>query len=334
MALPSSVGQVERCGSSESPGSASCSRSPSLSIRRSAVTPKGYIQSHGTRPDARDIQNEDSNMLLEETWAVCFETDCITSGIDSRHRNPDLRSVPSVQFFKNSVLTHHGHPSTRSLGAKVDWGAEDNRQAYYRRFKALPGKETLPLLNSILRILVDDRMLYTESATGKQVLEDLPSEWVKHDHAMMSAILTAQRASKQGQRASRQRAFRQGASRQRVSKQKQNLKAIPKKPGVPSISFRIELSEMNLLCYSPLHHWSPREVSRKLSGAPASSCRWCWVEIFEPPVSRSPFPLVLVVSCVSEDQYRFRTAARELFGSASHSALSVSLSEPRNFRCK
>ncbi|KAJ3771584.1 hypothetical protein FB446DRAFT_704552 [Lentinula raphanica] len=176
MALPSPVGRVERCGSSESPGSASCSRSPSLSIRRSAVTPKGYIQSHGTRPDARDIQNEDKNTLLEETWAVCFETDCITSGIDSRHRNPDLRSVPSVQFFKNSVLTHHGHPSTRSLGAKVDWGTEDNRQAYYRRFKALPGKETLPLLNSILRILVDDHMLYTESATGKQVLKDLPSD--------------------------------------------------------------------------------------------------------------------------------------------------------------
>ncbi|KAJ3963495.1 hypothetical protein EV361DRAFT_967658 [Lentinula raphanica] len=246
MALPSSVGRVKRCGSSESPDSASCSRSPShriflmtadiateaslnncpVSIRRSAVTPKGYIQSHGTRPDARDIQNEDKNTLLEETWAVCFGTDCITSDIDSRHRNPDLRSVPSVQFFKNSVLTHHGHPSTRSLGAKVDWGTEDNRQAYYRRFKALPGKETLPLLNSIFKILVDDRMLYTESATGKQVLEDLPSEWVKHDHAMMSAILTAQRASKQ-------RFSKQRVSKQRVSKQKQK-KAIPKKPGVVS----------------------------------------------------------------------------------------------------
>ncbi|KAJ3831431.1 hypothetical protein F5878DRAFT_647635 [Lentinula raphanica] len=160
-----------------------------VSLLRTGVvlSPKGYIEYRGSYPGSKDIL-EESTRLVEETWAACFEKDCVTTGINSKHRNPDQRSVPSVQFFKNKLDSRIGYPTTRDLGAKVDWGTEENRQAYFRRFKAIPETQTLPLLNAIFKILVDDRMLYTESATGKQVLEDLPPEWLKHDRAMKSAI--------------------------------------------------------------------------------------------------------------------------------------------------
>ncbi|KAJ3827419.1 hypothetical protein EV361DRAFT_889699 [Lentinula raphanica] len=198
-ALPS---PIQRRGFSGSSGSASSSRSPSpdittdsslnncpVSLLRTGVvlSPKGYIEYRGSYPGSKDIL-EESTRLVEETWAACFEKDCVTTGINSKHRNPDQRSVPSVQFFKNKLDSRIGYPTTRDLGAKVDWGTEENRQAYFRRFKAIPETQTLPLLNAIFKILVDDRMLYTESATGKQVLEDLPPEWLKHDRAMKSAI--------------------------------------------------------------------------------------------------------------------------------------------------
>ncbi|KAJ3719363.1 hypothetical protein C8R42DRAFT_777392 [Lentinula raphanica] len=198
-ALPS---PIQRRGFSGSSGSASSSRSPSpdittdsslnncpVSLLRTGVvsSPKGYIEYRGSYPGSKDIL-EESTRLVEETWAACFEKDCVTTGINSKHRNPDQRSVPSVQFFKNKLDSRIGYPTTRDLGAKVDWGTEENRQAYFRRFKAIPETQTLPLLNAIFKILVDDRMLYTESATGKQVLEDLPPEWLKHDCAMKSAI--------------------------------------------------------------------------------------------------------------------------------------------------
>ncbi|KAJ3760850.1 hypothetical protein EV360DRAFT_68353 [Lentinula raphanica] len=189
-ALPS---PIQRRGFSGSSGSASSSRSPSLSLLRTGVvlSPKGYIEYRGSYPGSKDILKE-STRLVEETWAACFEKDCVTTGINSKHRNPDQRSVPSVQFFKNKLDSRIGYPTTRDLGAKVDWGTEENRQAYFRRFKAIPETQTLPLLNAIFKILVDDRMLYTESATGKQVLEDLPPEWLKHDRAMKSAICKLQ----------------------------------------------------------------------------------------------------------------------------------------------